>query len=343
MKVSILKALAAASLALALGSCATTNPRPAMERRTSARDAMAERLDDADTITVILVGTSNPMSLDRAQTATAVFVNGRFFLFDCGDGSERAMEALNLPVARLDAIFITHFHADHFADLGEAIDRSFVMGRRKPLTVYGPTGVRDLVDGFLGAYAAEFRARTDHHGAAMMPPEFAGARSVEFDGDAEGIVVYEEDGVRVSSFKASHPPIEPNVGYVVEYRGKKVVLSGDTLVTDALRKRAEGAALLVGDAMNKDLIAAMEQAYREMDNPFMAAVMHDIRDYHMDIRELAELSRDAGVERLALHHLSPPPPNRLAMRRYFEGPIRSIYHGRLYAGDDGLAVEIPLD
>ena len=128
------------------------------------------------------------MSQDRAQTATAVFAGAQFLLFDCGDGAERAMEAQGLPMSNLNAVFITHFHSDHFADLGEVIDRSFIMGRRHQLTVYGPEGTHQLVSGFTAAYAKEYAHRTEHHGPESMPPQYAGAQSVEF-GSEELVVV----------------------------------------------------------------------------------------------------------------------------------------------------------
>lgn len=313
--------------------------RTIQSRRAHKADIISDYLDK-ERITVVLAGTSNPMSLTRAQTSTAVFVNGQFLLFDCGDGAERSMENSDLPMDMLDAVFISHFHADHFADLGEVIDRSFVMGRRKTLEVYGPTGIVQTVDGFLQAYALEFKSRTDHHGVEMMPPEFAGAIAVEFDGAVDETVVYEKDGVVVRAFKADHPPIEPGYGYVIEFMGKKVVISGDTLITNGLKKHAKDADLLVGDAMNKSVIELMEQTYSEMGDTFNAHIMHDIREYHMDITELAELSEAEGVKRLALNHLSPPPTNKLLMNRFFVKPIQKIYNGELIVGDDGTVVII---
>jgi ribonuclease Z len=110
--------------------------------------------------------------------------------------------------AILQKKFPTHFHADHFADLGEVIDRSFVMQRRNELEVYGPTGTKQIVEGFMSAYESEYKSRTAHHGEKMMPPEFAGAIPIEFDDQLDEVVVYENYGVKVTAFKGNHPPVK---------------------------------------------------------------------------------------------------------------------------------------
>ena len=50
---------------------------------------------------------------------------------------------------------LTHFHDDHNADVGEIMQRSFIMGRAKDLTVHGPTGTEQTVNGYTGAYALD--------------------------------------------------------------------------------------------------------------------------------------------------------------------------------------------
>ena len=198
--------------------------------RQKARAHMAKKLLRSDAITAVLVGTGGPMPSGRAQSCSAIFANSQFLLFDAGDGAARRLEALNLPVGQLTAVFVTHYHADHYADLGEVIDRSWILGRRHTLPIYGPPGIAQIVDGLHQAYALEYGYRTAHHGAEVMPPEWAGAQAIEFQYDQGGELtpVYERDGVTVAAFAVQHPPIEPNVGYRIEYAGKAVVLSGDT-------------------------------------------------------------------------------------------------------------------
>ncbi len=301
------------------------------------------KLLDTNAIQVMLVGTGNPMGRERHNTATAVFVNNQYLLFDCGYATNMRLNQFKAPANKLNAVFITHYHADHFADLGEIISKSFINQRRHELEVYGPTGLTKIVNGFLAAYELENKSRTDHHGAEMMNPQFATATAKEFDGNTESLVVYEKDGVKVTAFKVSHPPVEPSFGYTVEYQGKKIVISGDTIVTENFKKHCQNADLLVGDAMSYAAVALQEQAADTLGNKMLARMMHDIREYHLDINELAQVAEGANVKRLALSHFSPPLPHEMAIKKFFEMPAKQHYKGEVLYGDDGYVISIPLN
>jgi ribonuclease Z len=316
---------------------ATGRVARAVARRQRTRHALLH----PETLTVVLVGTGGPMPSRRVQSCTAVFAGGQFLLFDAGDGAARRLETLDLPVADLQRIFLTHFHADHFADLGEVIDRSWLNGRRTPLTVSGPTGIAGLVRAFRDAYTPETGYRTAHHGAEMMPPAFAGAAAHDFDPPTAGApVVYEHGGVVVRAFRANHPPITPNVGYRIEVADRVVVLSGDTTLTGELRAQSTGADLLVADAMAMDLVAQMEAANRSLGNMLLATILADIRDYHMDVTEVGRLAAEAGVKRLALTHITPPLSAPLQVHAWFRRPIRRAYKGDLVIGRDGTRIVV---
>jgi ribonuclease Z len=314
-----------------------------IRRRQQARADAAQALLNPDVITAVLVGTGGPMPSARAQSCTALFVNGQFLLFDAGDGAARRMEALHLPVARLHAVFMTHYHADHFADLGEVIDRSWVLGRRHRLPIHGPEGLAQIVAGFHQVYALEYGYRTAHHGEEIMPRQWAEAQALEFPSPAGSapLLVYDHDGVTVTAFPALHLPIEPNVGYRIEFDGKAVVLSGDTVTTDTLLEQSRGADLLISDVMAMDAVEQIERGNRAAGSDATARIMHDIRDYHISAEELGALAQEARVKRLALTHLSPPVEQRLLLNSYFRRPIAARYTGKLIVGRDGTRVVIP--
>ncbi len=304
--------------------------------------AQAKLFSD-NSIQVMLVGTGNPMGKERHNTATAIFVNNQYLLFDCGYATNMRLGEFKVPAARLSAIFLTHYHADHFADLGEIISKSFINQRRHELEVYGPTGLTKIVNGYLDAYELEMKSRTDHHGADMMNPQFATATAKEFDGNAESLVVYEKDGVKVTAFKVAHPPVDPSFGYAVEYKGKKIVISGDTIVTDNFKKHSANADLLVGDAMSYQAVELQEKAAAELGNKLLSKMMRDIREYHLDINELAQLAEEAKVKRLALSHFSPPLPHEMAIKKFFEMPAKQHYSGEVLYGNDGFIIQIPVE
>jgi len=340
--------IGAAAAALAVGLLMPSRDSDALlensiRRQQEAQEqAFADYLDK-DEIKVVLVGTAGPMSPNLAQNSTAVFVNGQFLLFDAGDYAQKRMEQFNLPVASIDAIFLTHFHNDHIADVGEVMQRSFILGRAKDLHIYGPTGTVQLVNGFIAVYTADSGHRTDHHGEEYMPSEFHFATPVEFDASAAKVTVYEQDGVVVTAFAVSHPPVEPSFGYKIEFAGKKVIISGDTVTTDSLREHSESADLVVMDTMSYDLVEALEDAFRSVGNDRMATIFYDIREYHPDVHDIAQFATEAHVARLALTHYAPSAPTQAQLRAVYVDPIRAGYDGEIIAGSDGTTITIPLD
>lgn len=314
----------------------------AIERRNERNDEIATDLMATDEINVVLVGTAGPMSPDIAQQCTAVFVGGQFLLFDAGDYAQKRMEQFGLPSEELDAVFLTHFHNDHIADLGEVMQRSYILGRENKLMVYGPTGVEDIVAGFNMVYAFDSDHRTEHHGEGFMPTEFQFATASEFDATLEEVVVYEKDGVIVTAFQTYHPPIDPVFGYEITYKDTKVVISGDTLVTDTLAAYSKDADLLVMDIMNYELVTLMEEGFYEIGEDELGQIMFDIKEYHPDVTDVAQMAQNQDVQRLALTHYAPAAPVQSMMNRFYVDPIREIYDGELIAGSDGTIITIPL-
>ncbi|TGN18044.1 MBL fold metallo-hydrolase [Leptospira idonii] len=311
----------------------------------SLKEAAAKELFDKDKITVILIGTGTPIPSDNIQNSTAVFVNGQFLVFDSGDGVAMAMEKQHLPITDINGIFITHFHSDHFADLGEVIDRSWLLGRRNNLTVYGPKGTSELVSGFLKSYKLEYGYRTKHHGEEAMPSQWKGAIANEFSLKADGSskVVYEKDGVIVRSFYVNHEPVEPAVGYRIEYKGKSIVISGDTADSENLTKHSIGADLLISEAMNKSLVAKIEKAYELLGIERFRKIMKDIQFYHIDVEELGRLAEKSKVKTLVVTHMIPAAKGFFQVKSFYKDPLRKEFSGNLIIGQDGQKIILPLD
>lgn len=307
--------------------------------------ASAAELQRRDAITVVTCGTGTPIPSDRAQACTAVFVNGLFLLFDAGDGAERSIERSLLPIEEIDAVFLTHFHSDHLADLGEVVSRSWILGRTGPLPVHGGPSIRRVVDGFNAVYALDDLYRTTHHGTDILPAEVARAEAREIaDPGPAGAVVFERDGVTVRAFRVDHAPVEPALGYRVEFGGRAVVVSGDTTASEGLRENAVDADLLVAEVFNREVLEAAECALQRMADPRQARLVRDIRGYHVDTAELAELARSAGVRRLVLTHLVPSVDNGDTRADLFFGtPVRAGFAGEVTTARDGERFVVPLE
>ena len=117
---------------------------------------------------VVLLGTGTPPAdPDRSGAATAVVVNGTPYLVDFGAGVvRRAKSAVvdrgiaALEPAKLRVVFATHLHSDHTVGYPDLILTPWVLGRRVPLEVYGPPGIKQMTDHVLAAYSEDFAART---------------------------------------------------------------------------------------------------------------------------------------------------------------------------------------
>ncbi|MBF0245370.1 MAG: MBL fold metallo-hydrolase [Planctomycetes bacterium] len=298
--------------------------------------ALAAELLDPEKISVVTVGTGTPMGTSRVQPCIAVFVNGKFLLFDAGDGAMRAMESQGLPMINISDIFITHFHSDHMADIGEVISRSWILGRNTPLTIYGGVNINRIVEGFNLVYTLDEAYRIAHHGETVFSPGTMAANTYTIETLSEnGVAVYDQNGVRILAYKVDHSPVTPSFAFRIEYANKSVVISGDTINTPGLRNAVNGADMVVFDVMNKSFIEAQECAFRNLGEERTATLMKDIRAYHIDVNDVAMVAKNGGVRKLILIHQTPAVDIEAMEKSLFLDPIASLYSGEVVVAKDG--------
>jgi ribonuclease Z len=183
-----------------------------------------------DEMRVIACGTGMPTT--RAAQAAACFLvelgNGDKFIFDIGSGSAERISSLQIPYDYLDKIFIGHLHSDHFGSLAEMFIGGALMGRQKPLRIWGPSGPTPelgtayAVQKLKEVYTWDLSGRVgivDFRGYSMEVNEF--------DYRAENAVVYENNGVTIRSFPAIHS-LDGPVSFTLEWNGLKFVFGSDT-------------------------------------------------------------------------------------------------------------------
>src|SRR5450759_2550005 len=96
-------------------------------------------------LSLFFVGTAGSVpSARRGLPSMLIRCGGDRLLFDCGEGTQRQL-VRSVGLADLDAIFLTHFHADHWLGLPGLLKTFDLRGRERPLAVYGPPGLRELV------------------------------------------------------------------------------------------------------------------------------------------------------------------------------------------------------
>jgi len=299
---------------------------------------------DDDKMHIILCGTGSPIPAPgHLPSCIAIIVNGQILLVDTGDGAMSTLQSLKLPADLISKVFITHFHSDHIADLGQVINRSWIFGRTGAMDVYGPEGIQQVVDGFERVYALDARYRVDHHGENMrLENRRVAVHSFTFEDSEKAITVLEEDDLVVSSFLVEHAPVSPAVGYRFDYKGKSLVISGDTILNSNVERYSKGADILIHDAMNKELNGYIAKRLQAMDNKAFqrsGQLLEDTLNYHIDTPELGKLAQRAGVKKLVLTHLVPAPRNFL-MKRDFRNGVAQFYKGELIIGEDRMHLEL---
>lgn len=285
-------------------------------------------------IRVVLLGTGRPdPTIDRFGPATLVQAGGQNLLFDAGRGASQRLWQLNIPLGKVDAVFLTHLHSDHTVGFPDVWLTGWLPtpfgGRKTPLEVWGPEGTEEMMVGLSKAYQWDIRVRGDGEG---LPP--AGAEINAHD-ITEG-TVYENDGVKVTAFLVDHGGLlQPAFGYRVDYAGHSVVISGDTRPTENLVRHATGVDVLVHEvaAVRSELLATSPTA----------AIARRVLGFHTSpedagrifARVKPKLAVFTHVVLLTTDRTVPRPTGDEVMRR-----ARTTYTGRTVLGEDLMTIDI---
>ena len=244
---------------------------------------------------------------------------------------------MQLAPNRIAAVLLTHFHSDHIGGLGTVnLQRWVADAAQVPLRVIGPPGVERVVAGFNEAYALDHGYRTAHHGADVAPPSGASlvAQTFSFPEGQDAMLVLDENGLQVTAFVVDHAPVRPAVGYRFDYRGRSAVISGDTVYAPALVRVAQGADLLVHDALSPELLKLVEDAAGNAGQHMRRRILADVPDYHATAPQAADAARDAHVGALAITHIVPPLPLK-GLEPIFLADARDHFRGELWLAQDG--------
>jgi len=245
---------------------------------------------------VVLLGTGNPPAdPDRSGPATAVVVNGTPYLVDFGAGVvRRAKSALvdkgiaGLDPVKLRVVFVTHLHSDHTVGYPDLILTPWVLGRRVPLEVYGPSGIKGMTDHVLEAYRADFETRTKDR-ALYTVGAFPEGHAVNAHEIRAG-VVYKDANVTVTAFATKHAM--ESYGYRFDTPDRSIVISGDTNPTQATIDACNGCDVLIHEVLTHEWLA------KRPDFHAYAA------EHHTTTTQLTELATKARPRLLILYHAS---------------------------------------
>ncbi|WP_235681062.1 MBL fold metallo-hydrolase [Tomitella gaofuii] len=286
---------------------------------------------DDGRFSVVLLGTmaGPPILPDRSGIASAVVVDGRVYVVDCGRGSCTQYVRSGLRLDAIEAIFLTHLHADHITDyynffmLGGNMPNRFDDHITRTVKVYGPGSAGGLPPAFGGAqvptigsdptpgtaqmtrdlhdaYAYTSNIFLRDSGVAdvrtlvdardIAVPE-VGANFQATAPDMDPFVVYEDDRVQVSAILVPHGVCYPAFAFRFDTDYGSVVFSGDTTYTDNIPRLAQGTDLLVHEAINVE------------GSNMPPAMRSHMLESHVEVQKVGAIAERCAARRLVLSHI----------------------------------------
>jgi ribonuclease Z len=297
----------------------------------------------------VFLGTSGSMpTAERSSSSTVIKIGRDIVMFDCGEGTQRQMVKARVGFRRDMIILISHLHGDHVLGLPGLLQSMSLLGRERQLEIFGPEGLIDYIKSFsetlggpafpvilyeiqeLGVVHEETRFKiiavpTEHRVTGWSYGLIEEPRPGRFYPEKARILEIPEGPLwhklqHGESIKVNGRTIEPSQVTDPSRPGRKIVFSGDTRPTEAVKNLSEGADLLIHEA----------------------TFMNDLRDRaiedgHTTVREAAELAKEAGVKQLALTHISSRYPDPAPLLE----EAQSVFKKTVIA-EDLMEIDIPL-
>ena len=290
----------------------------------------------ADEMFVVALGTGMPTPITKGQKSTAWYVelgNGDVFLFDCGTGSAENLFALRPDMHRVDKVFCSHLHTDHVGDVDALWVGGWLSGRYTPLNIYGPAGEKPelgtaaFVDGLKKAYAWDISGR-----AGILPDAGGGLIAHEFDYKKVDEVVYEENGVKITSTPAVHV-IDGSVSYRLDWNGLSFVFGGDSAPNKWFIEQARGVDFAIHECMYTPKGLETTLGFPPRQATIVSSYIHTPPSGFGKI--MAECKPRMAV---AYHTLRQPELDRQIIEE-----VREVYDGPLVIADDLMCWTITKD
>lgn len=96
-------------------------------------------------VTVLGSSSATPV-FNRNPSAQLLNCNEKYYLIDCGEGTQHQLIRFNIKAARIDYIFITHLHGDHYLGLVGLLSSLHLNGRTKPMQIFGPAALLEILE-----------------------------------------------------------------------------------------------------------------------------------------------------------------------------------------------------
>lgn len=280
---------------------------------------------------------------NKHTTSQLLEVKGNLFLIDCGEGTQMQLRKSKIKFSRVQHIFISHLHGDHFYGLIGLISTFRLLGRTAPLTVYGPKGIKEIIT--LQLKLA--RSWTDYE-----------LHFIELE-DEEAVSIYEDESISVSTLPLDHRVYTNGFLFTTKSSVRKIdseAINDLELEPFHFAQLQEGKDISLGDGKtftNSQLTLAPEvpkryafcsdTAYNEALVQLIKGVdvlYHEstfleqhkelaVKTKHSTAKEAATIASKAGVKQLILGHYS----NRYSDKNEFIEEASPIFENVILSED----------
>ena len=274
---------------------------------------------------------------DRGEPSNLLRVGDRHILVDTGDGTVNQLGRLGMNLGAVDTVFISHHHLDHTGGLAAVVGLRWMNSFPGPLTVYGPPGTRELVDGLITSMQPQARIGFGV-GATGSPPadavrviELVNGQRVEqgpLTVTAAANTHFDHDGERGA-------PGAQSLSYRFDLADRSITYSGDTGPSPALTRLAAGTDLLVTEIMDFEaLIEEISRQRPDMPPTIREQVERHLFTHHLTAEQVGQMAQSADAKQVLLtHYAIPPTPLAASAGRLLDG-IRANYAGAVHFGRD---------
>jgi ribonuclease BN (tRNA processing enzyme) len=260
-----------------------------------AAPAVSAQSDSSRTRLVFLGTKGGPrVGLGRSNPANLVMVNGTPFVIDCGMGVSHQLVAAGVPLETIRYILISHHHSDHNLEYGNLAYNAWAAGLATPIHSFGPKGLEAMTQTYWELNRFDIETRIEDEGRPDLRKLLI-AKDITSDG-----VVLETADVKVTAFRTPHPPITDNFAYKFETPDGVIVFSSDTSYNTKLAGFAEGADVLVHEAL---YVPWVDKLVARVKNG--ATLKKHLLASHTAVEDVGRIASAAGVKLLVLSHLVP--------------------------------------
>jgi ribonuclease Z len=271
------------------------------------------------TFSVTILGSSSALPTpNRFSTAQVINLLERFFLVDCGEGTQIQLRRYKIKYARIHHVFISHLHGDHFLGIFGFISSQNLLGRKNPLHIYGPQKLKELIDQFISTFDKGIAYELIFHSLSYKSTE----------------LIYEDDKLTVKSIPLRHRI--PTCGFLFEEKPRLRHIKGDVIqelgipvksilsIKQGADYIANDGTIYTNDKLTSDPLPPRSYAFISdtAKKPGIAPIINEVdllyheatfsdegkkrakETGHTTSRQAAEIAQAAGVKKLILGHFS---------------------------------------